>query len=117
MHFGQGITYKNGGNIMKRRISYVLSSALLASLALSGTAVAQSSGGTPSLTSTTVLKDRDEVIWDMAFLPDGAMFFTERCGGLSVRLASGTVIPLLGSKTPRTTLRPRLISSVAGRPA
>jgi glucose/arabinose dehydrogenase len=98
MHFGQGITYKNGGNIMKRRISYVVSSALLASLALSGTAVAQSSGGTPSLTSTTVLKDRDEVIWDMAFLPDGAMFFTERCGGLSVRLASGTVIPLLGIK-------------------
>ncbi|HEV2602613.1 MAG TPA: PQQ-dependent sugar dehydrogenase [Microvirga sp.] len=83
---------------MKRRISYVVSSALLASLALSGTAVAQSSGGTPSLTSTTVLKDRDEVIWDMAFLPDGAMFFTERCGGLSVRLASGTVIPLLGIK-------------------
>jgi len=21
--------------------------------------------------------------WDMAFLPDGTMFFTEKCGGLS----------------------------------
>lgn len=83
---------------MKRRMSYVLPCAFVAALALSGSAVAQSSGGTPSLTSTTVIKDRDEVIWDMAFLPDGAMFFTERCGGLSVRLTSGTVIPLLGIK-------------------
>jgi hypothetical protein len=23
--------------------------------------------------------------WDMAFLQDGTMFFTEKCGGLSVR--------------------------------
>ena len=27
--------------------------------------------------------------WDMAFLPDGTMFFTEKCRGLSVRLPSG----------------------------
>lgn len=50
------------------------------------------------MTSTTVLKDRDNVVWDLAFLPDGTMFFTERCGGLSVRQPSGTVIPLLGIK-------------------
>ncbi len=83
---------------MTRQTSYVLPCALFASLALSGPAAAQASGGTPSLTSTTVLKDRDEVVWDMAFLPDGAMFFTERCAGLSVRLPSGTVVPLLGIK-------------------
>src|SRR5688500_13133166 len=83
---------------MTRRTSYVLPCALLASLALSGPALAQGPGGTPNLVSTTVLKDRDNVIWDMAFLPDGAMFFTERCGGLSVRLQSGTVVPLLGIK-------------------
>ena len=83
---------------MTRRMRSVLPCALFASLALSGSAAAQSAGGTPNLTSTTVLKDRDNVIWDMAFLPDGAMFFTERCGGLSVRLQSGTVIPLLGIK-------------------
>jgi hypothetical protein len=64
---------------MTRQMSYVLPCALVAALALSGSAGAQSSGGTPSLTATTVIKDRDEVIWDMAFLPDGAMFFTERC--------------------------------------
>ena len=34
--------------------------------------------------------------WDMAFLPDGTMFFTEKCGGLSVRTASGSVNKLLG---------------------
>ena len=34
----------------------------------------------------------------MAFLPDGTMFFTEKCRGLSVRLASGTINALLGIK-------------------
>ncbi|NBY32841.1 MAG: PQQ-dependent sugar dehydrogenase, partial [Betaproteobacteria bacterium] len=32
----------------------------------------------------------------MAFLQDGTMFFTEKCGGLSVRLPSGSVNKLLG---------------------
>jgi glucose/arabinose dehydrogenase len=36
--------------------------------------------------------------WDMAFLPDGTMFFTEKCKGLSVRLPSGDVNKLLGIK-------------------
>lgn len=34
--------------------------------------------------------------WDMAFLKDGTMFFTEKCKGLSVRLPNGTVNRLLG---------------------
>ena len=34
--------------------------------------------------------------WDMAFLPNGTMFFTEKCKGLSVRLPSGKVNALLG---------------------
>jgi glucose/arabinose dehydrogenase len=34
--------------------------------------------------------------WDMAFLPDGTMFFTERCRGLSVRMPNGGVNRLLG---------------------
>ena len=34
--------------------------------------------------------------WDMAFLQDGTMFFTEKCGGLSVRMSSGSVNKLLG---------------------
>ena len=28
--------------------------------------------------------------WDIAFAPDGTMFFTEKCGGLSVRRSNGT---------------------------
>jgi glucose/arabinose dehydrogenase len=34
----------------------------------------------------------------MAFLPDGTMFFTEKCHGLSVRQPNGTVTKLLGMK-------------------
>ncbi len=34
--------------------------------------------------------------WDLAFLPDGAMLFTEKCKGLSVRLPDGTVNKLFG---------------------
>lgn len=36
--------------------------------------------------------------WDMAFLPDGTMFYTEKCKGLSVRTASGAVNALYGIK-------------------
>lgn len=34
--------------------------------------------------------------WDMAFLADGTMLFTEKCKGLSVRLPTGKVNALLG---------------------
>lgn len=40
---------------------------------------------------------KTESPWDMAFLPDGTMFFTEKCKGLSVRLPSGKVNALLGA--------------------
>jgi len=36
--------------------------------------------------------------WDMAFLPDGTMFYTEKCKGLSVRTKSGDVNALYGMK-------------------
>lgn len=36
--------------------------------------------------------------WDLAFTPDGAMLFTEKCRGLSVRLADGTVRRLFGTR-------------------
>ena len=78
---------------MLRRISRLLPCVLLASAA-SGLAIAQDA---PSLKSTTVMSGRD-FVWDMAFLPDGTMFFTEKCRGLSVRLPSGNVNALLGMK-------------------
>jgi len=36
--------------------------------------------------------------WDMAFLSDGTMFYTEKCKGLSVRTGSGDVNALYGMK-------------------
>lgn len=62
-------------------------------MASSGVAVAAA----PNLTATTVLSKLSNP-WDMAFLPDGTMFFTEKCNGLSVRTPSGTVNRLLGMK-------------------
>lgn len=50
---------------------------------------------TRSLNHTLVLDDLDYP-WDMAFLDDGTMFFTEKCKGLSVRMPSGEVKALLG---------------------
>lgn len=70
--------------------------ALAAVLGAGGTAaLAQNGGNTTSLQHSVVLEDLENP-WDVAFLDDGTMFFTEKCHGLSVRLASGEVKPLLG---------------------
>jgi aldose sugar dehydrogenase len=82
---------------MIRSTRSVLRCVVLASAVLPvfTTALAQSS--VPTLTNAVVLSKLDSP-WDMAFLPDGTMFFTEKCNGLSVRLTSGTVVKLLGMK-------------------
>ncbi len=51
----------------------------------------------PTINHETVLSGLESP-WDMAFLPDGTMFYTEKCRGLSVRLPSGDTNPLLGMK-------------------
>jgi aldose sugar dehydrogenase len=50
----------------------------------------------PPNISTEVIVKKLELPWDMAFLKDGTMFFTEKCKGLSVRLPSGTINKLHG---------------------
>jgi len=50
---------------------------------------------TPNL-STEVVVGKIELPWDMTFLKDGTMFFTEKCKGLSVRLPSGKINKLHG---------------------
>jgi len=50
---------------------------------------------TTSLKHTLVL-DNLENPWDMAFLDDGTMFYTEKCKGLSVLMPSGETKALLG---------------------
>ncbi|WP_370160394.1 PQQ-dependent sugar dehydrogenase [Limimaricola soesokkakensis] len=64
-------------------------------LAFGTTAVAQTGTNTSSLQHEVVLEGLENP-WDMAFLDDGTMFFTEKCKGLSVRMPSGDVNALLG---------------------
>lgn len=77
------------------RYTKLVSSMLLvtAGVIASGAAVAAA----PNLSAKPILSKLTNP-WDMAFLPDGTMFFTEKCNGLSVRSASGNVTKLLGMK-------------------
>ncbi|ETX30320.1 PQQ-dependent sugar dehydrogenase [Roseivivax isoporae] len=69
---------------------------VVAGAAMTATAaLAQSGMNTTSLQHEVVLEDLENP-WDMAFLEDGTMFFTEKCKGLSVRMPDGTVNALLG---------------------
>ena len=81
-----------------RLASYMLvvGTAALASCA-TGPQQGSQQGQTPNLAATPVMSKLSNP-WDMAFLPDGTMFFTEKCKGLSVRTPSGTVNRLLGMK-------------------
>ncbi len=66
--------------------------ALVATVAL-GTAPALADA--PNLSYSLVLDDLENP-WDMAFLDDGTMFYTEKCKGLSVMMPSGETTALLG---------------------
>ena len=65
----------------------------MAKAALVGVSLVASTGlfaAAPVLT-TEVAVGKLELPWDMSFLKDGTMFFTEKCKGLSVRLPSGAI--------------------------
>ena len=66
--------------------------ALAASFALGA---APALADTPNLSHSIVLDDLENP-WDMAFLDDGTMFYTEKCKGLSVLMPSGDTKALLG---------------------
>ena len=68
--------------------------ALAAAMVVGGVAAA-SAANTTSLQHSVVLSDLESP-WDMAFLEDGTMFFTEKCDGLSVLMPSGEVNALVG---------------------
>ncbi|MEO0959962.1 MAG: PQQ-dependent sugar dehydrogenase, partial [Pseudomonadota bacterium] len=65
---------------------------LLGSAICAAPALAES----PTSLSHTVVLDDLENPWDMAFLADGTMFYTEKCKGLSVLMPSGETKALLG---------------------
>ncbi|MDQ7734129.1 PQQ-dependent sugar dehydrogenase [Halomonas sp. SpR1] len=70
-------------------------SAIIASAMIIGLPAVATANNAPELSQTEVLSGLENP-WDMAFLPDGTMFYTERCRGLSVRLPDGEVEHLLG---------------------
>ena len=78
-----------------RPLRWPLSAALAAGLAAGLPAASHAQA--PALAHETALSGL-EFPWDMAFLPDGTMFVTEKCRGLSVRTPSGDVNALLGMK-------------------
>jgi aldose sugar dehydrogenase len=55
-----------------------------------------STGDSPTLNRTVVMQGLSSP-WDIAIAADGAMFFTERCRGLSVRRTDGSVTRLFGT--------------------
>jgi len=62
---------------------------------LFGSSVRADDGG-PRLSRTVFLSGLSGP-WDLAFAPDGTMFYTEKCKGLSVRKTDGTIRHLFGA--------------------
>ena len=76
------------------KLSFTFKSAMMsAGIAASGLLVTHAA---MALTVKAEVFQETENPWDMAFLPNNTMFFTEKCKGLSVRLPSGSVNKLLG---------------------
>lgn len=62
-----------------------------------GASTPTGSSATPTLTRSVLLGGLSQP-WDIAFTADGqALFVTEKCRGLSVRLADGSVVRLFGT--------------------
>ena len=84
---------------LAKYISAIAASALVFGLASTATAAGHGNKGmNVPMIKSAVLMSGLESPWDMAFLPDGTMFFTEKCKGLSVRTTDGTVNALYGVK-------------------
>jgi aldose sugar dehydrogenase len=80
----------------KRALTVPVVACLLAGTTmLTSPVFAQTGMNTTMLQSEVVLDGLDNP-WDMAFLDDGTMLFTEKCRGLSVRMPDGTVNALYG---------------------
>lgn len=88
-------------SIRRWPLLHVVSVALLGAC---GSATSQSdpvpidpgTGGVPTLSRVTVATGLSNP-WDVAFAANGTMFYTERCAGLSVRFADGSVTRLFGA--------------------
>jgi aldose sugar dehydrogenase len=80
--------------IMKPNFSQALT-ALVLSMGACAAAFAQA---LPALKADSVASDLRQP-WDIAFAPDGATLFTEKCHGLSIRMPDGKIQRLVGNST------------------
>jgi glucose/arabinose dehydrogenase len=82
---------------MNRRHAAAAPALVLMMLAAAvGSALAQPAAA-PALTVTRVAENLRSP-WDLAFAPDGALLYTEKCHGLSVRLPDASVRHLFGTE-------------------
>jgi len=75
----------------------VMAFAVMSGLSANVHADAHEGMNIPTIKSSAVMTGLESP-WDMAFLPDGTMFYTEKCKGLSVRTKNGSVNALYGMK-------------------
>ncbi len=79
------------------RLSKTFSTVTASAVMLVGLITNANAMDVPTIKSTEVMSGLENP-WDMAFLPDGTMFYTEKCKGLSVKTTSGDVNKLYGMK-------------------
>ena len=84
-------------NSLGKLCTVVLASAVMSGLSSHAYADGHEGMDVPMIKSSALMTGLENP-WDMAFLPDGTMFFTEKCKGLSVRTTNGTVHALYGMK-------------------
>ena len=80
-----------------RFLPIVMASAVMFGLSFNAHAGGHGGMNVPTIKSSVFLSGLKDP-WDMAFLPDGTMFFTEKCKGLSVRTKDGSINALYGMK-------------------
>ena len=82
---------------MKQIIKKSLIASVASALLLGGSAVMAAGMDVPMIKATPILEGLDKP-WDMNVRPDGTMFFTEICKGLSMRSPDGKVTNIYGMK-------------------
>jgi glucose/arabinose dehydrogenase len=84
-------------NTLVKFFSTVVAAAVMVGLSSNAYADKHEGMDIPTIKSSAIMSGLENP-WDMAFLPDGTMFFTEKCKGLSVRTKDGSVNALYGMK-------------------
>ena len=82
---------------MKQITKKSLIASVASALLLGGSAVMAAGMDVPMIKATPILEGLDKP-WDMNVRPDGTMFFTEICKGLSMRSPDGKVTNIYGMK-------------------